>query len=460
VSWTESQLAGVRAKSEDDGSVSLRAAQLESGKALAQRARALIPGGCHTYAKGDDQFPELAPAFIARGEGCRVWDVDGNEYIEFGLGLRTVTLGHAYGPVVEAAMRQMRLGVNFNRPAPIEVQCAERFLELVPTAEMVKFCKDGSDALDGAVRLARAFTGRDKIARCGDQPFFSTADWFIGTTSMPGGIPSATRSLTLKFRFNDRASVVALFDEHPDEIACLVLEAARLEEPRDGFLPWLVETCHNHGALVVLDEMITGFRWHQAGAQHVYGITPDLSAFGKALANGFSLSALAGRREIMRLGGLDHDRERVFLLSTTHGAETHALAAAVATLETYRDEDVIGHLYRQGERLRAGIHEAAMAAGVEQHVQCLGRPCCLLYTTRDQRLQPSQAFRALFLQEMIRHGVLAPSFVVSYAHTDQDVDATIQAAGEALRVYRRALDEGVENYLVGRPVKPVFRPYA
>jgi glutamate-1-semialdehyde 2,1-aminomutase len=206
--------------------------------------------------------------------------------------------------------------------------------------------------------------------------------------------------------------------------------------------------------------MITGFRWHKSGAQHLYGITPDLSAFGKALANGFSLSALAGRREIMRLGGLDHDRERVFLLSTTHGAETHALAAAVATLETYRDEDVIGHLYRQGERLREGIRQAATAAGVEQHVQCLGRPCCLLFTTRDERGQPSQAFRTLFLQEMIRRGVLAPSFVVSYAHTDQDIDETIDAAGDALRVYRRALDEGVENYLVGPPVKPVFRPYA
>jgi glutamate-1-semialdehyde 2,1-aminomutase len=460
VKLTEPQLAGDRADSEHDGSVSLRAAPFARGKELAERARALIPGGCHTYAKGDDQFPELAPAFIARGEGCRVWDLDGNEYIEYGLGLRTVTLGHGYPPVVEAATRQMRLGVNFNRPAPIEVECAERFLELVPTAEMVKFCKDGSDALDGAVRLARSFTGRHKIARCGDQPFFSTSDWFIGTTSMPSGVPEATRSLTLKFRFNDRASVLALFDEHPDQIACLVLEAARLEEPRDGFLPWLVETCHQHGALVVLDEMITGFRWHKSGAQHVYGITPDLSAFGKALANGFSLSALAGKREIMRLGGLDHDRERVFLLSTTHGAETHALAAAVATLETYRDEDVIGHLYRQGERLRAGLREAAIAAGVEQHVQCLGRPCCLLYTTRDERGQPSQSLRTLFLQEMIRRGVLAPSFVVSYAHTDRDIDETIQAAGEALCVYRRALDEGVENYLVGRPVKPVFRPYA
>jgi glutamate-1-semialdehyde 2,1-aminomutase len=429
------------------------------GKDLAARARALIPGGCHTYAKGDDQFPQLAPSFIAQGKGCHVWDLDGNEYIEYGMGLRAVTLGHAYQPVIDAVARQLPLGANFGRPSPIEVECAERFLELVPTAEMVKFCKDGSDAMDGAIRLARAYTGRDCVAICAEHPFYSTADWFIGTTPMPAGIPESTRSRTLKFHYNDRESVERLMREHGGEIACVVLEAARLDEPRENFLGWLQETCRRHGALVVFDEMITGFRWHKSGAQYVYGIRPDLSAFGKALANGFSVSALAGRREVMRLGGLDHDRERVFLLSTTHGAETHALAAAVATMETYRDQDVIGHLYRQGERLRAGVTAAAQSAGVDRQVECLGRPCCLLFTTRDHEERPSQEFRALFLQELIRRGVLAPSFVVSYSHTDRDIDRTIEAVAEALGIYRQALDHGVEKYLVGPPVKPVFRPY-
>ena len=429
------------------------------GKEFAQRARALSPGGCHTYAKGDDQFPQLAPSFIARGKGCRVWDLDGNEYIEYGMGLRSVTLGHAYQPVINAAARQLPLGTNFGRPSPIEVECAARFLELVPTAEMVKFCKDGSDAMDGAIRLARAYTGRDFIATCGDHPFYSTADWFIGSTAMPAGIPEWTRSRTLKFTYNDRKSVERLMQESGSQIACVVLEAARLEEPRDDFLSWLQETCRRHGVLLVFDEMITGFRWHKSGAQHVYGIQPDLSAFGKAMANGFSVSALAGRREVMRLGGLDHDGERVFLLSTTHGAETHALAAAIATMETYREHDVVGHLYRQGERLRAGVTAAAQRAGVERQVECLGRPCCLLFTTRDQLGRPSQEFRALFLQELLKRGVLAPSFVVSYSHTDRDIDLTIEAAAEALSVYRQALDDGVEKYLVGPPVKPVFRPY-
>jgi glutamate-1-semialdehyde 2,1-aminomutase len=440
------------------GSESARS--FDRGKQLSTQAHTLIPGGCHTYAKGDDQFPVLAPSFITHGKGCHVWDLDGNEYIEYGMGLRAVTLGHAYQSVVDAVARQLPLGTNYGRPAPIEVECAERFLELVPTAEMVKFCKDGSDAMDGAIRLARAFTGRDYVAICGDHPFYSTADWFIGTTPMPGGVPEWIRSRTLRFAYNDRDSVERLLREHAGKIACVVLEAARLEEPRENFLHWLQETCHRHGALLVFDEMITGFRWHRSGAQHVYGVTPDLSAFGKALANGFSLSALAGRREVMQLGGLDHDHDRVFLLSTTHGAETHTLAAAIATMETYRDHDVIGHLYRQGERLRAGLTAAAHSAGVERQVECLGRPCCLLYTTRDQAGRPSQEFRALFLQELIKRGVLAPSFVVSFSHADRDIDLTIDAAAEALLVYRRALDEGVDRYLVGPPVKPVFRPRA
>jgi glutamate-1-semialdehyde 2,1-aminomutase len=429
------------------------------GKTLAERAHTLIPGGAHTYAKGDDQFPELAPSFIARGKGCRVWDLDGNEFIEYGMGLRAVTLGHAYSPVVEAATRQMQFGANFVRPAAIEVEAAERFLELVPTAEMVKFSKDGSDAVDGAIRLARAHTGRDYVAICADHPFFSTSDWFIGSTAMPGGIPQWVRSRTVSFHYNDRSSVEQLFDQYPGQIACVILEAARFDEPKDNFLHWLRDYCHAKGALFVLDEMITGFRWHASGAQHVYGIQPDLSAFGKALANGFCLSALAGRREIMELGGLRHQRERVFLLSTTHGAETHALAAGIATMETYRDCGVVEHLYRVGERLRAGVADAARSAGVEKQVECLGRPCCLVFTTRDQNGQPSQPFRALFLQELIKRGVLAPSFVVSYAHTDRDIELTIEAVAGAVQVYRRALEEGVERYLVGPPVKPVFRPY-
>ncbi len=205
--------------------------------------------------------------------------------------------------------------------------------------------------------------------------------------------------------------------------------------------------------------MITGFRWHNGGAQTVYRLTPDLATFGKATANGFSVSALVGRRDIMELGGLTTDKERVFLLSTTHGAEQHALAACMATIELYEREDVVGFLHRQGDRLREGITQVAGGLGIGDHFQVLGRSCNLVFATRDEKKNPSQPFRTLFLQEMIRRGFLTPSLVISYSHTDDIVDRTIAAVGEALDIYKRALDEGIDKYLVGRPVKPVFRKY-
>lgn len=434
--------------------------RFDASKRLQKKAHALIPGGSHTYAKGDDQYPVLAPGFIARGAGCHVWDADGNELIEYGMGNRAVGLGHAYPAVVRAAQEALGQGCNFTRPAPLEVACAEQLLELVDGAEMVKFCKDGSDATSGAVRLARAYTGRDLVAICGDHPFFSVDDWFIGTTAMNAGIPEATQKLTVSFRYNDIASVNAIFDRHPGQIAACILEAARTEEPRDGFLHKLQRACHANGALLILDEMITGFRWHNGGAQRVYDIVPDLSTWGKALANGFSVSALAGKRELMRLGGLDHtDKPRVFLLSTTHGAETHALAAAMASIEVYRNEPVIEHLYRQGTRLRTGVEEAIGRRGLARHVKVLGRPCCLLYATLDRAGNPSQAYRSLLLQETIKRGVIMPSLVVSYSHTDADIDATIEAIDGALDVYARALEDGAERHLVGRPSQIVYRRF-
>ena len=431
--------------------------KFDRSRELQRRSHAVIPGGAHTYAKGDDQYPLEAPGFLVRGDGCHVWDVDGNEFIEWGMGLRSVTLGHGYGPVLEAAGRAMAHGTNFTRPSPLELELAERLVALVDAAEMAKFAKNGSDATTAAVKLARAHTGRDKVLYCRSHPFFSTDDWFIGTTPMRSGIPACVRELSLGFAYNDAGGLEALLAAHVGEVACVILEPAAVEEPCEGFLQAVRALCDAHGSVLIFDETITGFRWHLRGAQALYGVAPDLSVFGKALGNGFAIAALLGRRELMRLGGLDHERERVFLLSTTHGAETHALAAALAVIEAYETHDVIATLARQGERLRRGVEAAARAAGVERCFATLGRPCNLVYVTRDGSGRPSQAFRALFLQELIQRGVLAPSFVVSAAHGDAEVDHTIGAVAGALGVYRRALEDGIERYLVGRPVKPVWR---
>ncbi|MFJ4716354.1 glutamate-1-semialdehyde 2,1-aminomutase [Streptomyces sp. NPDC088785] len=423
-----------------------------------ERLHALIPGGAHTYAKGDDQYPEDLAPVISHGRGAEVWDVDGNRYVEYGSGLRSVSLGHAHPRVLEAVRRELDRGSNFVRPSIVEVAAAERFLATVPTADMVKFAKNGSDVTTAAVRLARAVTGRARVAICADQPFFSVDDWFIGTTPMAAGIPDAINELTVTFPYGDLAATEELLTRYRDEVACLILEPAGHSEPPEGYLAGLRELADRHGCLLVFDEMITGLRWSEAGAQGLYGVVPDLSTFGKALGNGFAVSALAGRRDLMEHGGLRHPHERVFLLSTTHGAETHSLAAAMAVLGTYVEEGITARLHTLGERLAAGVREAAATAGVADHVVVRGRASNLVFGTLDEKLRPSQEYRTLFLRQLLASGVLAPSFVVSSALTDADIEQTVEAVAAACAVYRTALDAGDPTpWLGGRPVRPVFR---
>jgi glutamate-1-semialdehyde 2,1-aminomutase len=431
--------------------------EFSRSRTLQPKAHQLIPGGSHTYAKGDDQYPAQAPGFIVRGKGCHVWDLDGNEFIEYGMGLRAVTLGHAYDSVVEAAYQQMKLGSNFTRPNPIEVDLAEAMLRVIDGAEMVKFAKNGSDVTTAAVKLARAFTGRDLVAICADQPFFSVDDWFIGTTPVNAGIPDAVTRLTVKFPYNDLQSLRELFAKYPQQIACVVMEPEAAAPPEPGYLQGVKDLCKEQGTVLLFDETITGFRWHIGGAQKFHGVVPDLSTFGKAMGNGFAIAALAGRREIMRLGGLDHDHHRVFLLSTTHGAETHALAASLETIRIYHEENVVDFLWKQGERLRKLVQQSISENHLDGFFEVTGRPCNLVFATFDHKQERSQSFRALFMQELIRRGVLGPSFVLSYSHSDADILHTAEAVYGAHLVYRKALDEGVEKYLEGRPVKPVYR---
>jgi glutamate-1-semialdehyde 2,1-aminomutase len=422
------------------------------------RLHEVIPGGAHTYAKGEDQYPlEMAPV-ISHGRGSHVWDLDGNEYIEYGSGLRAVSLGHAHPKVLEAVRRELDRGSNFVRPSIVELEAAERFLASVPTADMVKFAKNGSDATTAAVKLARAVTGRPLIAICADHAFFSIDDWFIARTPMSAGIPEEIGGLTVGFPYGDLAATEELLIRHEGEIACLVLEAATQQDPPAGYLEGLRDLAHRYGALLIFDEMITGFRFSAAGAQGLYGVTPDLSTFGKALGNGFAVSALAGRRELMERGGLRDSNERVFLLSTTHGAETHSLAAAIAVMDVYAEEGISAQLHELGNKLAAGVREVAAAAGVGDHVVVRGRPSNLVFGTLDENLAPSQPYRTLFLRELILGGVIGPSFVVSSALTDADIAHTVEAVAQACIVYRKALDAGDPTAWVGgRPVKPVFR---
>lgn len=440
----------------------VRAARFDLSTQLQDRLHEIVPGGAHTFAKGADQYPEgMAPVLVS-GNGARVRDVDGNEYVEYGMGMRAVTLGHGYRPVVDAVRAVLDGGLSFTRPTDLELAAAEDFLALVPGADMVKFGKNASDATSAALRLARAATGRDLVAHCHDQPYFSSQDWFVGTLPIHSGVPPAVRSLSRSFGYNDLDSLRRLFDEEPGRIACVILEAATsLAEPAPGFLEGVRALCDAHGAVLVFDETITGFRWAAGGAQSVYGVTPDLSTWGKAMGNGFPISALAGRRELMELGGLGTDRPRVFLLSSTHGAETLSLAAFRAVVRAYAETDPVPVMERQGAVLAAGVNAAAESAGIGGRLSVIGRPSCLVFRTADADGVPSQAMRTLFLAETLVRGVLGQSYVISAAHTDEDVERTVAAAAAAMPAYRRALEtRRPEDMFPGRPVAPAHRAYA
>jgi len=427
-------------------------------EAWRERAHRVIPGGCHTYYKGDDRYPLLGPACLVRGLGSRVWDADGHQFLEYGQGNRSVILGHAEPRILAAVAEQLQLGSSFNRASPVEVLAAEQFLSLVTTADMVKFCKNGSDATSAAVRLARAATGRSLVAYCRDHPFFASEDWFIGTRRMAAGVPEAVRNLVVEFPFNDLAAVDELLDQHPSQIAALILEPARYDDPTPEFLVGLRQRCDARGIVLIFDEMITGFRWHLGGAQAYYGVTPDLSTFGKALGNGFSVSALAGKRELMERGGLRADHPRVFLLSSTHGGETHALAAAVRCMQILESEPVLPSLARLGQRLRSEGERLVAAQGLSEHFQFIGHPWCLSYVLRDTGGGESLPLRTLWLQEMIRGGILMPSLVVGYAHGADDIDWTLEVMEAGLRVLAAAIEDGVERFLIGPSILPIDRP--
>lgn len=434
--------------------------KLNKSMELALKATQIIPGGAHTYSKGRDQFPEIAPRFIARGKGCTVWDIDGNEYTDWGMGLRSVILGHANDQVLDAVKQQLEFGTNFILPSPIESQLAQKLIDLIPCAEMVKFAKNGSDVTTAAVKLARAYTGRNTVVRCLDHPFFSVDDWFIGNTACDSGIPDAIKNLTKNFRYNDIESLKSVLQQNAGDVACVIMEIAATQEPAPGFLQQVRQLTEEQGIVLIFDEIISGFRFHPQGAQHYYGVTPDLTTLGKAIANGFSVAALVGKKEIMELGGLDHDKPRVFLLSTTNGGETHSLAAALKTIELMEDGSVSKHIWSIGETLVAQFNSLSKEFGLENHVSMEGIACSPYQLFRNKEGQVDLSLRALFLQELIQHNILAPYFAISAAHNESHIDEFLQGSRAALEKIKQAVEKGsTAGLLIGEPVKPVFRKF-
>lgn len=421
----------------------------------------LIPGGAHTYSKGDDQFPLLSPAAITHGKGVYVWDLDGNKYLDCSMGLTSISLGHAYEPVLEAVRVEIEKGVNFQRPSYIEMEMAESFLSLIPCHQMIKFAKNGSTATTAAMKLARAYTGREMVAFPGDHPFYSYDDWFIGKTPCDKGVPESFKNYTVTYNSLDLNSLEELFQRNPGKIACVISEPEKTHKQPEDYIKKLIEICHKHGALYVMDEMITGFKTDFPGSIKKMNVEPDLATWGKGIANGFSFCALTGKQEIMELGGIKNTgKEKVFLISTTHGGETHAMAACMATINEFKKNNVIQHNHSIGDQMISSLRSSVNKVGLDSFVNVSDTNWMLAFTFKNKAKEVDNGLRTLMLQEMIKRGVLFQgTFIPCFSHQKSDVQFFMEAFDESLKVYANALEEGYEKYLIGEPTKPVFRKF-
>lgn len=417
--------------------------------ALLERAEKTIPLGAQTFSKSRLMVPEGAsPYFLERGLGGRVWDVDGNEYVDLVCGLLPVVLGYC-DPDVDAAVRdQLGRGISFSLSTALEVELSETLTEIIPCAEMVRFGKNGSDATAGAVRLARAVTGRERIAAGG---YHGWQDWYIGATTRSLGVPESVRGLTTKFPGGDIEALRTLLEAHPGEFAAVIMEPMGAVEPPRGHLQAVKDLAHEHGALFILDEIITGFRFSLGGAQELFGVVPDLATFGKSLGNGMPIAAVVGKAEYMR-------RMEDIFYSFTFGGEALSLAASLAVIRKMRERDVLGDIAAKGERLAAGTQERIRAHGLEDIVGISGHPAWKILWFKDHPEASKEVVKTLFIKEMQRLGILMKgSHNICFAHTDEDLEQVLTAYDRTLATLAEELGRGGLEERLGCPaVRPVF----
>lgn len=417
---------------------------------LLERALKSIPLGTQTFSKSRTQYPYgVSPYFLQKGKGSHVWDVDNNEYIDFINGLASVTLGYNDPDVNAAVLEQLDNGVTFSLPHPLEFIVAEKIIEMVPCAEMVRFGKNGSDATAGAIRLARAYTRRDHVAVCG---YHGWQDWYIGATVRNLGVPESIRQLTHKFTYNDIESLRVIFKQWPDQVAAVIMEPMNSTEPKNDFLLMVQELTHQNGALFIFDETITGFRYANGGAQEIFGITPDLATFGKGMSNGYPLSAVAGKADIMQL------MEEIFF-SFTFGGETLSLAAANATMTKLQEEPVLETMKNQGLKIMKGIDKLLAENELQDVISITGHPSWSFLNFNDIAPYTLWEIKTLFLQEMFARGVLIlGTHNMNYCHSDEDIDILLNAYSKVFVIIREVIDKkSLDKLLHCKPLAPLFK---
>jgi len=428
------------------------AKQYVKSQALLERARKVTPLGSQTYSKSVRYFCEgAAPAFLDRGLGSHVWDVDGNEFVDFMCELGPVTVGYNDPQVNAAVVEQLAKGISFSMATELEVELAETLTRIVSCAEMVRFVKNGSDATSSAVRLARAFTGRDLVAVCG---YHGMQDWYIGSTSNRRGIPADVCALTKTFVYNDLDSLRNLLAQYPGQFAAVILEPIQVDGPADGYLAELRAVTQAAGALLIFDEVVSGFRYALGGAAELYQVKPDLAAFGKGMGNGLPISAVAGRADVMELIGT----QGVFI-STTFGGETLSMAGSMATLAILAQPGIYERIWALGDRLLAGLRAAIERRGVGDVVKVSGLAPHGGVSFDGKGKLDYLAVMSLYQQRMVEQGILTTGINnISLAHNEADIDQFIAAADVAFADIRQALDaDSLEGILLACQVNPIFK---
>jgi len=415
---------------------------------LLDRALESIPLASQTFSKSFTQYPRGAsPFFIEKGKGSKVWDVDGNEYIDFVNSLAAVTLGYCDKDVDKAVRDQMKNGVTFSLPHILEMEVAEKLIEIIPCAEKVRFAKNGTDATSASIRIARAYTGKEHIAVCG---YHGWQDWYIGSTTRDLGVPKVVKELTYTFQYNNIKSLEKIFQEQ--ELACVIMEPMNAEYPKDNFLEKVKELTHKNNALLIFDETITGFRYSLGGAQELFNVIPDLATFGKGMANGYPLSAVVGRNEIMK------KVEDIFF-SGTFGGETLSLASAKVIIDKYKKYNVVKYFEEVGTDLSMRLNQLIDDNDLNDVFWTSGHPSWIFLHIKEQKRYNVLEIKTFFLQEMLKQGVLTlGAHNLSFSHTKKDIDKLIKVYQEVLPLIKQYVRKGtlIEN-IKGDILQPLFK---
>jgi len=407
-----------------------------------------IPLASQTFSKSHLQFVKGAtPLFLTHGKGSKVWDVDDNQYVDFISSLLPTILGYQYPTVDRAITKQLKKGIIFSLPSPLENELAELLIKHIPCAEMVRYGKNGSDVTTGAIRLARAITGREHVAVCG---YHGWHDWYIGITKKNLGIPKSTRALTHVFKYNDIDSLEKILKKY--KIAAVIMEPMNYVEPEKSFLQKVKTLTHKHGGLLIFDEIITGFRYDIGGAQKLFGVTPDLATFGKSMGNGMPIAALVGKRKYMK-------RAVDIFYSFTFGGEALSLAASIATIQEIKQKKVINYIWKIGRILQKETNKLIKINNLEDVLILDGKPCWQVMLISNAHGYTSFEIKSFLQQEIIQQGILwHGQHNMSFSHTKSDINKLIKAYKLVFPKLRQALDnKNLKQQIKGKPISDLFK---